>query len=302
MHKPVPIRSIAICTFICVLCALTPALAAAESMEKLLPEPSCAPGWDLKEKAATFDTETLFDHINGEAELYFPYGFDMLASAAYANAKDPDVWLVADVYRMGSLLDAFGIYSNYRRPEVQDITIGAEGFVSSSQLMFYQDRYFVRLQVTGAMGLGEDVFRACAKSISNKLPSSAGPPGELGAFRIPGIVPKTERYIAKSLLGYAFFRRGITADAVLGGESFQVFMIPEDSVSAARDVLDRYRSYLNAEGKKVHFKEDTVTGTDPLFGGVFVKQTGSYVIGAVRIKNPATAAALILRLQARLGK
>jgi hypothetical protein len=37
----------------------------------------------------------------------------MLATATYVNKKNPDVWVVVDVYRMGSLLDAFGIYSNY---------------------------------------------------------------------------------------------------------------------------------------------------------------------------------------------
>ena len=26
-----------------------------------------------------------FDHINGEAELYFPYGFDTLATARYVK-------------------------------------------------------------------------------------------------------------------------------------------------------------------------------------------------------------------------
>ena len=299
MRKPRVIHSIIICFLACVLYAGASVLAADWSIERLLPE-RCASGWDLKEKAAIFDKDTLFDHINGEAELYFPYGFDMLAAATYANAKDPDVWIVADVYRMGSPLDAFGIYSNYRRPEARGIAVGAEGFVSSSQMMFYQDRYFVRLQVTGATSLKRDVFLACARSISQRLPFGAGQPVEIEAFGIQGIVPKTERYIAKSLLGYAFFRRGITADAASGGERFQVFMVPEDSVSAARETFDRYRSYLDAEGKDVHFKEATLTGTDPLFGGVFVRQSDRYVIGAVRMKDPGAAAQLIDRLEARL--
>jgi hypothetical protein len=274
-------------------------------MENLLPARGCAQGWTLKDKAALFDKDTLFDHINGEAELYFPYGFDMLATATYMNRKNSEVWIVADLYRMASPLDAFGIYSNYRKADAASVTVGAGGFVSSSQLMFYQDRYFVRLQVTGATSLGEDVFLACARSVSEKLPFNAKPVGELEAMKIPGMVPKTERYIAKSLLGYAFFHRGIIADALLEGELVQVFLVPEDSVSAARAAFDHYRSYLKGEGKNIQLQEGrdyvSIKAVDPLYGGVFVEQSDRYIIGAVRLKEPSSATRLIEQLRKRLG-
>jgi hypothetical protein len=229
----------------------------------------------------------------------------MLATATYMNRKNSEVWIVADVYRMASLLDAFGIYSNYRKADAASVKVGAEGFGSSFQLMFYQDRYFVRLQVTGATSLGQDVFLACARSVSEKLPFNARPAGELEALKIPGIVPKTERYIAKSLLGYAFFRRGIIADALVEGERVQVFLVTEDSVSAAREAFDHYRSYLKAEGKNIQLQEErdyvSIMAVDPLYGGVFVEQSGRYITGAVRLKSPSSATKLIEQLRERLG-
>jgi hypothetical protein len=299
------VSSITICILLLTIHASAPVFAADGPMENLLPAYDCAQGWALTDKAALFDKDTLFDHINGEAELYFPYGFDMLATATYMNRKNSEVWIVADIYRMASLLDAFGIYSNYRKADAASVTIGAEGFVSSSQLMFYQDRYFVRLQVTGATSLGQDVFLACARSVSKKLPFNARPAGELEALKIPGIVPKTERYIAKSLLGYAFFRRGIIADALLPGESIQVFLVHEDSVSAARGAFDRYRSYLEAEGKDIRLQEKrnyiSIEAIDPLYGGVCVEQSGRYITGAVRMKEPSSARKLIEQLRERLS-
>jgi hypothetical protein len=304
MNRMGVVSSIAVCIFFLIIHAWVPVSAADGAMENLLPAYGCVQGWTLKDKAL-FDKDTLFDHINGEAELYFPYGFDMLATATYMNGNDSEVWIVADVYRMASPLDAFGIYSNYRKADAPSVRVGAEGFVSSSQLMFYQDRYFVRLQVTGATGLRQDVFLACAQSVSEKLPSNARPAGELEALNIPGIVPRTERYIAKSLLGYAFFRRGIIADALLEGERAQVFLVPEDSVSAAREAFDRYHSYLKAEGEKVQLQEGrdyvTMVAVDPLYGGVFVERSGRYIIGAVRLKEPSSAVKLIEQLRERLG-
>lgn len=305
MNRSGVISSIIICVLLLIIHASVPVFAADGAMENFLPTNSCAQGWALKDKAALFNKETLFDHINGEAELYFPYGFDMLATATYVNRKNSEVWIVADVYRMASLLDAFGIYSNYRKAGAASVTVGAEGFVSSSQLMFYQDRYFVRLQVTGATSLGQDVFLACAQSVSEKLPFNVRPAGELEALKIPGIVPKTERYIAKSLLGYAFFRRGIIADALLPGERVQVFLVPEDSDSAAREAFDHYRSYLKAEGKNVQLQVErnyvSIMAFDPLYGGVLVEQSGRYIIGAVRLKEPSSAAKLIEQLRERLS-
>jgi len=132
------------------------------------------------------------------------------------------------------VLDAFGIYSNYRKANNLWVTIGAEGFVSPSQLMFYQDRYFVRLQVAGATSLEKDIFLACARAISGNIPAGSGQPKELEVMKIPALVPKSERYLAQSLLGYVFFRRGIIADAIVKDEKMQIFVIHEDTQAAAR--------------------------------------------------------------------
>ena len=55
------------------------------SMLSILPADGCGEGWVMEEKPALFTVDTLFDHINGEAELYFPYGFDTLATARYVK-------------------------------------------------------------------------------------------------------------------------------------------------------------------------------------------------------------------------
>ena len=301
------IASAILCAFVLTLSAPVPVFAAEDSMKNILPTPGFTPDWVMKERVTLYNSDTLFDHINGEAELYFPYGFDMLATVTYLNKKNPDVWVVVDVYRMGSVLDAFGIYSNYRKADAAEAVIGAEGFVSSSQLMFYQGRYFVRIQVTGTTSLEQELLLACGRTVSRNLPPNTGRPGELEVLvGIPGMVTKSDRYLGQSLLGYAFFRRGMIADAMLGGERVQVFVVFENSPDAARKAFDDYRSYLKAEGQEMNVTGTTdrtsLTAVDPLYGGVFVEQSGPNLIGAIRMKEASAAKPIVKQLRERLLK
>jgi hypothetical protein len=290
------------------LLALTSAPLAADnaSMLSILPAGGCAEGWVIDDKPALFTEETLFDHINGEAELYFPYGFDALATARYVRKDVPGSELMADVYRMGSLLDAFGIWSNYRKADAPGCNPGADCVLSSSQMLFYQDRYFVRLQATGTPIPGQDVFLACGRSISTKLPPGKGRPGEIEIFHVHGVVPKTERYLPLSVLGYPFFRRGMTAEADLNGERAQVFVVFEDSAAAARKAFDLYLASLKEEGREATLsgKEGRISleGIDPLYGKVIVEQSERYLIGAIRLKDSAAAKPVIEALRKRTSR
>ncbi len=267
--------------------------------------PPFSKDWVLKEKPALYDKDNLFDHINGEAEIYFPYGFDLLASGTYVNSKNPELWIVADVYRMGSTLNAFGIYSNYRRSDYEFVKVGTEGFISPSQLLFYQDRYFARIQVTGDAEIDKKTLFDCGQAISGRLPAVFKIPAELEIFNIPEVVPKSERYIAKSLLGYDFFRRGIIADAKGGGGKFQVFVVTEDSPDAARKAFESYAAYLKSEGKGSmigHSSDrDVLESIDPLYGKVHIEQQGRRLLGAVRLQDFSAAIPVVEKIRAKLG-
>jgi hypothetical protein len=291
---------------ICLLCFALPVQSAEQAMDKLLPAPACADGWVMDGKVTLYDTDSLFDRINGESELYFPYGFEKLAYARYESRKDPKIALDADVYAMGSLLDAFGMFANYRRKVSAAAALGAEGTISSSQMLFYQDRYLVRLQVTGATTIDQDVLFACGRAIAQNLPRSTGRPKELDALAVPAVVKKSERYIAQSLLGYEFFRRGLIADAVLGNDEAQVFLVLETTADAARAAFDRYHAYLKTGGSNVRVAESSnrisLEANDPLYGAVVVQQSGRFLAGAVRVKDRPAAKQLVEQVLARAGR
>ena len=181
-----------------------PLLAAEKSVENVLPA-QCPTGWAMDGKVATYNPDNLYKYIDGEAELYVPYGFRKAASAMYVKPGSSDVGIVVNVFEMGSLLDAFGIYSNFRTPTLEQAKIGAEGFLDESQLMFYQDRFFVQAEASGTFTEGGPVFRSCAEAILHNLPDAKETPRELDILKIPEAVPLTDKYSATALLGHSFF-------------------------------------------------------------------------------------------------
>ena len=275
-------------------------------MAKVLPAPACHPDWPMDGNITLFDKDTLFDHINGESELYFPYGFELLAFARYVSKIDPQSAFDADVYKMGSLLDAFGMYANYRRKDDAAVSVGVEGTASASQLLFYQDRYLVRLQASGTANPGPDIFLACARAISEKLPQGKGRPKELDAFNVPFIEQKSIRYIAQSLLGYDFFQKGIVADATLNHEPIQIVMVFETSVEKARKAFDRYSEYLKTAGENIRMTDKqlpvSLKAHDPLYGNVVVEQKGAFVYGAIRLKDDSGTQQLMETLRSMILK
>jgi len=287
------------------LCASVPAPAADTDMTRWLPAPACHPDWVMEGLPTRFDKDTLFDHINGESELYFPYGFELLVFARYVNKADPKAAFDADIYKMGSRLDAFGMYANYRRKDDATVRVGADGSASSSQLLFYQDRYLVRLQSSGTTNPGPEIFQACARAVSEKLPPDTGRPKELDAFNLPDIDSKSIRYIAQSLLGYEFFRKGIIADAACNGQPVQVFLVFESSAESARKAFEQYGGYVKSSGEAVSITENrqpvSLNGSDPLYGQVVIEQQGPFIYGAIRIKDISVVQPLIDKLRQRLA-
>jgi len=291
-----------VCTVCFVLCisSCTPPKDMS-SDQGMLPLPGFAEGWRNDGKVDSYTRDTLFEFINGEAELYMPYGFTVATVTTYRNG---DNTIEAAVYEMGSLLDAFGVYSNYRYPEEPVTDFGADGFYDDYQLMFYQDKYFVRLNAHGDDETQKERLLACGRAIARRLPQPARQPAELEMFKFGGVEPRTEVYHAESVLGYAFFTKGFLAKALLDGQSCRVFVVTVDTEAGAETSMQQYLDYLkenNVEPKWVSAATgECLAVQDPLYKDTIVLRTGPYLLGAIELSDPARGVALIDQLYAHL--
>jgi len=249
-------------------------------------------GWALKGAPTRLEAKDVYKMIDGEVELYLPYGLQYALYADYApTAGTAGRGLDVEVYRMGSALDGFGIFSQCRSKKAKPIEIGSSGSASSTQVMFYKGRYFSRITVSD---LSEDSSKAlieCAKAIAERLPDSAKPSPELAALDIKGAVSGTEQYFAKDFLGVPFLTRGLVASFERQSLAGRIFVAFTDSPEQAALVFSRFDSRL-AEAPDT-LKRESRCGVDVLIGhdrdlkGVAVFHEGCFFAGLCDIPDPA---------------
>ena len=169
-------------------------------------------GWILAEGPRVFTKANLFEHINGQAELFFKYGFQRCTFAVYKDPNNPDRQIDLDIYDMGNVLQAFGIFSRFRE-EDRSMDIGIDSYLDDHSALFYQGKYYVALYATEP---NPEVLKELAKKVSGNLSDSSPPPLEISFFPKEGLKPGSIQYMSEGLLGHQFLKRGFQGTYVDG--------------------------------------------------------------------------------------
>ena len=199
-----------------ILCFLMVLFTSQDALSKKTPVESLAPkvapsGWTLKDPPETFTKETLFEHIDGQADLFIHYGFEKSIFAIYQNDNSSDDRIDVDIYDMGNPLQAFGVFSRFRQ-EGSAAGIGLDSSLGDHHAIFYKGRYFVVLQ---AVETNASALKRLATEIESRISDNAGPPKEIEYFPKNGLKPGSIEYFPDGLLGYQFLKRGC-APCVVG--------------------------------------------------------------------------------------
>ena len=126
--------------------------------------------WIAEDKDEIYNRETLFDYINGGAELYLTYTFKEALVRRFVNARQTDMEIVLDIFDMDSSEEAFGIFSSEREDE--EIGIGQDSEYGGGLLRFWKDRYFVSMVVLGDEQAAKPVMFELAHTVADAITST----------------------------------------------------------------------------------------------------------------------------------
>jgi Family of unknown function (DUF6599) len=280
------------------------ALAKEVPVESLLPR-KLPEGWTQISSPQVYTHKTLFERINGQAELFFKYGFQKSVFAIYQNRNNSKDQIELDLYDMGNVLQAFGIFSRFRS-EDRPAGVGLESYLEDSSLLFYKGRYFVMLYAAEA---DPSLLKRMGMTISSGIPDSSPSPKEINYFPKDGLKPGSIEYYPEGLLGYQFFRRGFQAAYLekaeakdkLRGEDGEIhlFLAIFNNSQDAEEALRTYRDSLSKRGKvdsttPARFGPNNLRGEDPNRGKVMVVQKEFYLVGVVGFENDKNGESLLV--------
>jgi hypothetical protein len=281
----------------------TGASSKSSEIESLLPK-DIPEAWTLIDGPHRYTRETLFEHIDGQAELFFKYGFQKSVFAIYQDKKNPESQIEMDIYDLENVIQAFGIFSRFR-DEDRPAGVGLDSYLDDHSALFYKGRYFVVFYSTES---NPSILKEWAQKIALKILDPSLPPKEIGFFPKNGLRPGSIQYFCEGLLGYQFLKRGFQGiymekaegePKAKGKEKINIenenkakseekevklfLSIFKDSQEAL-EALKAYRDELSKKNKvpvtlSSQFGSNTLKGEDPYQGQVIVSQKGFYLLG-----------------------
>jgi hypothetical protein len=149
-------------------------------------------GWTAAGPVDRWDTETIFDYIDGHAEVYLAYGMRGCASRRYTGPEgEPD--LIVDVFELASPEDAFGVFTHDRSGEPVDV--GRDARYRWGWLSFWQGPYFVSVTAEADTERARAAVLELGETIAASLPEGGDRPAIVDALPPEGLEVESVRYL-----------------------------------------------------------------------------------------------------------
>jgi hypothetical protein len=247
-------------------------------------------------QGAFYSSSTLYEYMDGGADAFQAYDVQALFHRQFRSGPAE---VMVDIFDMGTLENAFGMYAAERSPKREFLAIGVEGYRGKSTLNFFQQRYYVKLL---ALGEGADVaLQQFATAISGRIGGDKAFPALLSTLPDARRKPRTERYMRTDPLGHPFLGPAFQAAYGLdGGEATLMVSVgtsAADAVSRLKSLEDHFRR-TGQWGPAPDFGNGAVRGSNSYEGSLVAAARGRYVL--ILLNPPPGSTAFFRDAAARL--
>ncbi|MDR1814878.1 MAG: hypothetical protein LBR18_08550 [Tannerella sp.] len=238
--------------FIFFLTTAFPALVGAQSSFSAAPTPEeifsslpDIPGWTKPTDKEVFDSENLFDRINGAAPLFIESGFCEMTTFDYTKGND---YITVQVYRHATPQDAFGMYAAERSPELTFYKIGGEAHGNNESLFFFSGVLYVKMQSNAASENVNAAMCKIAESIAAKIDKNQqGYPSLFNVFPDANKIEGSEMYVTSSYIGHDFLNKVYACRYKTENLKYQLFIIDMGNADAAKEIMKKYLEFAKQD-------------------------------------------------------
>jgi hypothetical protein len=238
-------------------------------------------GFTRSNDIVSYNTDNLFEFMDGAADLYLIYDFSGLNLQQYKDKNGNTITI--EIYNQKTVNNSFGIYGQERPFECEYLDIGTQANYIEGYLNFYQGKYYVKV---GGYNLGakdRELLTSAAKKVSGALGEKTAPPAILKVFPEKSKVKNREEYIPKDFLGYSFFEKAFTSEYQDAGVAYKLFIIETPDRPALEKSVAEYKKATNI--KEDILKDGTHEVNDQYQGKLFISVSGKYIVGILNPEN-----------------
>ena len=282
-----------------------PNLAASASNDSL---PALPPELSAFSAPETFTADNLYDKVDGKADLYLTAGFVGLQCQRLALKATNDVWMEWFVYDMGTLPQAFSVFSLQRRAEAQTLDLTPFAYQTQNSLYFVSGRYYVEAVTAMPTEPMMAAMLAMARQFVAAHPPGAAEIPELKLFPPENLEAGSQGLQIVDAFGFDQFTNVFTAkyrvpDGATNAEVLAFLELTKTPAAAA--LRDAYRSFLLANGGKEIESQDAASIGMPIefMGNIeIVFAESNMVVGVHAAPDSASAAKVAQQLADSLRK
>jgi hypothetical protein len=212
--------------------------------------PAAIGSWKASGEDRVYDRQSLYDYMDGGAEVYLAFDFRQVWARKYGGPDDGEMSL--DIYDMGSSAEAFGIFSCDRSDP--PAAIGQESTFAYGLLRFHQGRFFVTVTCSDESDASGRTVLELGLAVAAVLGPPGPPPDLLTLLPAASLAAdKTSYFHAPVSLGNRYF---VAADNILRLDRSTDCALAEYATSSAKPavlLLVRYPGPEAAETARSSF-------------------------------------------------
>lgn len=257
------------------------------------PVPACnlVPGWSQSGPERSYDSQNLFEYMDGNAEGYLIYGFLKMQGV---TCQKGDVTFVIDLSDFGDSDSAYGMFTSNVDGRQPTQKIGINGQIVPRRAFFVRGRYFLEI---GANPEGDHTpaLQAWTAALDKVIPGSTSLPLPLAWF--PAEQRQSLRLVPESVLGIRMLKRGYAAQYDYG----KAFVVLEATPQSAGGIMEQLRKRFG-ETTPTAIADEAFQATDQYLGRLCVFRKGPYIGGYAISRDGMDPVSLSKALAGKVSK
>lgn len=206
-------------------------------------------GWKLGDEIKQFTPESLYQQIDGRAELYKDYNMVTATFAIFENPSNQQQFIELAVYEMDTPTNAFGIFSAERDPAQPSLGLGRSSYGSNGSYYIWRGRYYVQIIASDTTEALRGTAGDLAQNLMGLLTDGGEPVWGLAVLPSKDRVRNSEKYFRVNAMGMGFLTNTYVAQYRKNNRTVTFFLSEQNTPTLARATLTEYIKFAAQFGE-----------------------------------------------------